>query len=176
MSPRWKAGTAVLLTCLPACATLQLPASPLPPPATPPTTDAPTPGSGARHARLEAEVHAQINAYRATRGLPPLRHDDYLAHLARQHSDAMAKGRRPFGHHGFEGRAADARRHHAISEIAENVAYDNRIDLVAQVVRGWIGSPGHHANIVGGFNLTGVGVARSSSGVFYFTQLFATRR
>ncbi len=41
---------------------------------------------------------------------------------------------------------------------------------------GWLRSPGHRENIEGAYDLTGIGVARSRQGVYYFTQLFAGTR
>jgi hypothetical protein len=40
-------------------------------------------------------------------------------------------------------------------------------------VDGWIKSPGHRHNIVGRYNLTGIGIVRDSAGKLYYTQLFA---
>lgn len=57
--------------------------------------------------------------------------------------------------------------------VAENVAYNQghqNPDRVA--VDGWIKSVGHQKNMVGNFNLTGVGVAKNAQGEYYFTQIF----
>ena len=40
------------------------------------------------------------------------------------------------------------------------------------VVDGWIKSPGHRQNIVGRYNLTGIGIVRDRAGKLYYTQLF----
>lgn len=119
-------------------------------------------------------MHELVNQRRDSRGLPSLRWDDRVAAIAREHSQAMASGRRPFSHDGFDARAdriggfLDAR------SMAENVAYDSRTgqDLGRQVVAGWIASPGHRQNIEGDFTVTGIGAAEGRDGVSYFTQIF----
>ena len=46
-----------------------------------------------------------------------------------------------------------------------------------EVVRGWMGSPGHRANILDG-DLTQIGVGRADGGSYgvYWTQVFGTPR
>jgi len=43
-------------------------------------------------------------------------------------------------------------------------------------VKGWINSPGHQKNMVGDYNLTGIGIAKNNVGEYYFTQLFVKKR
>lgn len=129
-------------------------------------------------AEMERETHERINRYRASRGLAPLRYSDALADVARRHSQDMAAGRVPFGHAGFEQRAQEVSRTVDYRSIAENVhANDYPAGSAVEVaVSGWIGSPGHLENIVGAYDLTGIGVARSARGTWYFTQLFVGSR
>jgi uncharacterized protein YkwD len=140
------------------------------PPAGPAAT--PGPDAGAPHRALEAEIHALVNAERVARGLRPLRYDEQLAAIARKHSEEMAAGRRPFGHGGFEARSAAIRQIIRFRSFAENVAYDSRGAPADRIVVNWIRSEGHFRNIVGTFELTGIGVARANDGLFYATQLF----
>lgn len=123
---------------------------------------------------VEGDVHRLINAHRAQAGLPPLRYDEGIAAVARQHSGAMAGKTRAFGHDGFDGRAAAVNQIVSVGSFAENVAYNSRsgADLAPSVVTGWIASSGHRRNIEGAFTLTGIGAARSLDGVTYVTQLF----
>ncbi len=122
---------------------------------------------------LEKSIFAQINRYRATKGLPKLRLNANISKQARVHSQNMANGKVPFSHQGFE------RRVNAISityrSAAENVAYNLGFDdPAAEAVKGWIKSPGHLKNIKGTYNLTGIGVAANGKGEFYLTQIFLT--
>jgi uncharacterized protein YkwD len=120
---------------------------------------------------LEKAVNQQINQYRASKKLPPLRVDPQMTQIARIHSENMAKGKVRFSHDGFEGRAK------AITipyqSVAENVAYNmGYSDPVRKAVEGWIKSEGHRKNMEGQFNLTGIGIAKNAKGEYYFTQLF----
>lgn len=123
---------------------------------------------------LEHEVTSRVNAYRRSRGLPLLVHDDYLASLAREHSTMMASGRRKLGHQGFEARARQIQEQVVARSVSENVAFNNYPPdaAAANVVDGWIESPGHHANLIGAYNRAGVGAARSADGKWYVTQLY----
>lgn len=133
-------------------------------------------GGGAAPAAstLERQIHDLVNDRRGDRGLSPLQWDPRIADAARQHSEAMASGRRPFGHDGFDARASALGSVMTMRSMAENVAYDSREGgrLASQVVDGWISSAGHRQNIEGSFTRTGIGVARSSDGTRYFTQIF----
>jgi uncharacterized protein YkwD len=53
---------------------------------------------------------------------------------------------------------------------AENVAYGNI--TAKEVVDNWLKSPGHRRNIEGKYTITGIGVAKSSDGTIFFTQIF----
>jgi uncharacterized protein YkwD len=53
----------------------------------------------------------------------------------------------------------------------ENIAYGQRTP--AEVMRDWMNSPGHRNNILSrSFSQIGVGLAKNSSGVCYWTQQF----
>lgn len=85
----------------------------------------------------------------------------------------MALGQVAFGHDGFKNRF---RRFpfRLTRKGAENVAMNHGLGDVGKVaVDGWIQSPGHRKNMVGGFNYMGIGVAQAANGAWYLTQLFA---
>lgn len=126
---------------------------------------------------LERSVHEQINQYRRSKGLPVLTLNPTISQQSLQHSQAMANGRVPFSHNGFEQRVQTIQRTIPLRGAAENVAYNKGYkDPAQQAVQGWLKSPGHLKNIVGNYNLTGIGVARNAKGEYYFTQVFVLRR
>lgn len=104
---------------------------------------------------LEKQIVDQTNAERAKRGLSQLAVDPNLVGLARQHAGWMARHRRL---------------QHSHSGSAENIAmgYPN----VNAVLRGWMGSRGHRANILGGYRYIGVGAQRDSGGRMWWCQQF----
>jgi uncharacterized protein YkwD len=44
-----------------------------------------------------------------------------------------------------------------------------------QAVQGWLKSPGHYKNIVGDFDMSGIGVTKNAKGEYYLTQIFIKR-
>jgi uncharacterized protein YkwD len=126
-------------------------------------------------ATLERSVFQKINQYRQQKGLSSLSMNSTITQQARQHSQSMANSR-VLSHNGFSGRVQTIRGSIPLRAAAENVAFNRGFsDPVSQAVDGWIKSPGHLQNIMGNFNLTGVGVARNNQGEFYFTQIFIRR-
>ena len=121
--------------------------------------------------RLEEDILTKINRHRSSKGLSPLKMNSDITTEAEEHSQQMASGKTSFGHSGFDARIK------RISNVlgparksAENVALGS--NSADEVVGGWLNSPGHKQNIEGDFTLTGIGVARNSKGVLYYTQLF----
>ncbi len=126
---------------------------------------------------LEQAVLTQVNQYRASRKLPPLKMDSRISEQSRLHSQAMASGRVPFSHDGFKQRVQAIARSLPYSRAAENVAFNQGYsDPVRQAVQGWLKSPGHLKNIEGSFDTTGVGIAKNAKGEYYLTQVFIRRR
>jgi uncharacterized protein YkwD len=125
---------------------------------------------------LEHTVVDLVNRHRRERGLPALVPDDRIGDRARLHSVAMAAGKTPFGHAGFDDRVRALRALLKFQASAENVAMNQgHRDPAAEAVRGWIASRGHRKNIEGPYQRTGVGVASNPKGEVYFTQLFVGR-
>jgi uncharacterized protein YkwD len=123
--------------------------------------------------RTAGEVIALTNTERAAAGLPPLAADSPLTTAAQAHSADMVA--RAFYSHTSPGggqpwdraAAAGSRR----CTIGENIACGQRSP--AEVVRGWMNSPGHRANILKpDFTHIGIGLAGGGKAGTYWTQLF----
>lgn len=126
---------------------------------------------------LEQSVHQQVNQYRKSKNLPPLTLNSTIIQQARNHSQAMANGTVPFSHDGFESRVKEIGKTISYRSAAENVAYNQGYtNPDKQAVEGWIKSAGHQRNMVGNFDLTGIGVSKNAKGEYYFTQIFIKRR
>jgi uncharacterized protein YkwD len=126
-------------------------------------------------AKLEQTVFQKINQYRQQQGLAALSRNSTITTQARKHSQDMATTRQ-LSHNGFDGRVQVIGKTIRWRGAAENVAYNAGFtNPAAQAVNGWLRSPGHLQNIVGNFNLTGIGVAQNSQGEYYFTQIFIRR-
>lgn len=121
--------------------------------------------------RMADEILVYVNQYRAQHGLSKLIMNNAISEEAAKHSRDMAMHALPFGHDGFSKRIRYLHEHVVDSSSgAENVAYNYKTARI--VVDGWIKSPGHRQNIMGHYNLTGIGIARDKTGKIYYTQLF----
>ncbi|WP_371526027.1 CAP domain-containing protein [Streptomyces sp. NBC_01283] len=120
-----------------------------------------------------AAVLRLTNAERTAAGLRPLSPDPLLTVAAQGHSADMV-ARAFYAHTSPEGgepwdRASTAGSTHRA--IGENIACGQRTP--AEVVDGWMNSPGHRANILKpSFTHLGVGFAGGGSAGTYWTQLF----
>ena len=111
---------------------------------------------------------ALVNAERQSNGLPPLEMDDRLSSVARAHSIDMAQrgyfdhtdpdGQSPFDRIGAAGIAYFA--------AGENIAWGAATP--ESVVKGWMDSPGHRANILNE-KFTRIGIGYYD---LYWTQVF----
>ncbi|MFF3378711.1 CAP domain-containing protein [Streptomyces sp. NPDC002680] len=123
--------------------------------------------------RTAAEVTDLTNRERARAGLPPLATDALLTRAAQAHSTDMVV-RQFYSHTGPDGSQPWDRAAAAGSTrrtIGENIACGQRSP--AEVVEGWMNSPGHRANILKReFTHIGIGFAGGGKAGTYWTQLF----
>jgi uncharacterized protein YkwD len=135
---------------------------------------APGPGLG----RLEDELFATVNDWRAGRHLVGLARDPALDAVARRHSADMA-ARGYFAHDTPEGRnPVDRIMAGGVAEFTlagENVGMTNRAGPNAEIFHGWLASRDHYENLSApAFNATGVGIARRADGTLFYTQVYVT--
>lgn len=147
------------------------------PPATTTEAPPPQPAPQATAAKTEVELaEAKVfnltNAERAANGCPALGIDERLDKAARGHSADMA-AQNYFSHTSKDGRTFADRIKAAghPSPGAENIAAGQRTPEA--VVKGWMESPGHRANILNcKLKTLGVGMARGGAYGIYWTQNF----
>lgn len=123
---------------------------------------------------IEKNAFDKVNNYRKSINLNILDWNSDIADISRVHSQNMANESVAFGHDGFNERYEVIKTKVEIISAAENVGYNfGHDDQAAVAVDGWLNSPGHKTNIEGDYDITGMGVAKSESGTYYFTQIFA---
>jgi uncharacterized protein YkwD len=132
-----------------------------------------TPTGNATGTAAEQEVVRLTNEARNGKGCGALVHDPKLHTAALRHSKDMA-AQGYFAHNSQDGRDPGDRITAAgfapIHAWGENIALGQ--PTPAAVVRAWLNSPGHRANIMNcSFTHIGVGLAKGSSGP-YWTQDF----
>lgn len=140
----------------------------------------PSAGAGkAEGAKLNQEEQAIIdlvNKEREKENLPPLVPHEKLVQIARAHSLNMAKQNRM--DHTLDGKNPIDRAKEVGYQppgVAENVAWGARTP--DEVVRMWMNSPGHRANILGKQTTeVGIGVGRSGTGGPFYTLVLGFRR
>lgn len=122
---------------------------------------------------IENEVIRLVNIERSKAGVAPLSANWELSRVARYKSqDMINKGY--FSHQSpTYGSPFDMMQNFGLrfSAAGENIAYGQRTP--GEVMNSWMNSPGHRGNILSpSFTQIGVGVAKTSSGVYYWTQMF----
>jgi len=105
---------------------------------------------------VETELIAESNRVRAQHGLRPLRLDPSLQRTARQQSWTMTTAGMT---HGFTS-----------GWSAENIAMGQ--PTARDVVRTWLNSPGHRANLLGNYTRCGMAGYRRGGGSMFWTQQF----
>lgn len=127
-------------------------------------------------AQMTADFMDLINDHRNSIGLDSLEHVEGLQEIAEEHSENMAAKIVAFGHTGFSERCDSGRSVLGGGNLcAENVA--NGQKTVQAAFNSWMNSSGHRANIEQArVTHTGFGFAKSSSGVWYWTQIFLEKK
>ena len=122
----------------------------------------------------QEKVVAEVNRQRAAGGCGAVKVNAKLTQAAQLHSEDQADHNN-MSHTGSDGSTPWDRAGRAgyDNAIGENVAMGYRD--AAAVMEGWMNSPGHRANIMNcDAKAIGVGIAKSSGGSLYWTQLFGS--
>lgn len=130
--------------------------------------------SAASPSGVASDIIGRVNSVRADSGRPSLQPNAALSDAAQRHACDMA-ARGTLSHTGGDGSSVMARIRRAgytSCYVAENIAY--RQPDAPSVMRSWMSSPGHRANILHPqVAVMGVGYATSWDGRPYWVQVFA---
>lgn len=148
-------------------------ADPAPKPDPKPTADDPKPDGGG--GGFTEQVTTLVNSERSKAGCGPVSANAQLQTAALRHSQDMA-AKDYFDHNSPDGRDPGDRitaAGYRWTTYGENIARGQRTP--AQVMEGWMNSPGHRANILNcAFKEIGVGIHDASGGPWW-TQAFGAR-
>ena len=120
-------------------------------------------------------LHAKVNRYRGDRNLPHLLMNTNINAIARNHSASIAQGVRAWSHQGHHDRFREMDKYVSLFNKGENlVKVWGHDDLAQKALEEWIKSSLHRRAMENArYRITGIGVAKSADGKYYFTQLFA---
>ncbi len=130
---------------------------------------------------LEHYAFQLINDRREKSGLLPLKWSDDVAQIARLHSQNMANYNF-FSHAGLDGSLVNDRADflgiNKWQAIGENIAYNQGFENPVEfAVERWMQSPKHRDNLLSSrWKESGIGVAVTKNGTYYFTEVFLIRK
>ena len=130
---------------------------------------------------LERHAFELINRERSASGLDTLVWSDDAAKIARLHSENMATYNF-FSHTGLDGLLvndrADSFGVNKWSAIGENIAYNQGFENPVEfAVERWMQSPKHRDNLLSRrWKESGIGIAVTDDGTYYFTEVFLLRK
>lgn len=119
---------------------------------------------------LENEILTLINQHRAGLTLPALQQATLITTEARKHSKNMADGTVPYGHDGMSDRLNLIDQSLPWTSAAENIGAGTGV--APEIFDSWLVSPAHKSNIEGDYDKTGIGAAKSTEGIYYYTHIF----
>ena len=124
------------------------------------------PAAAQTPAAYETTAFGATNDQRSAYGLRELRAHTCLQRFADRQAHRMAEQRAMF-HQDL----GPILRRCGMTRVGENVAYGYLSGRA--VVRAWMASPGHRANILDGrYRLMAIGAAQSATGTWYTSQVF----
>lgn len=137
--------------------------------------------------RMASKIHDEINIYRKSTGLEPLKRHSGLTKIAKQHSNFMRDNAGKFSiegklitHYGIDGRRLLARKKYGIESVGENVIASSNMGrgpgLAKKMVAGWLRSPNHKHNIDSTWANSGLAVRFDDDGRVFVTQLFGSKK
>lgn len=117
---------------------------------------------------MSTEILVIINDHRASLNLPPFSSHNLAKEEAMDHTAYMITNNRASHDNFFE--RSDYLKANGASAVSENVAFGYR--TAQAVVDGWLNSPDHKQAIESNFTHSGISVAKTESGVNFFTHIF----
>ena len=124
------------------------------------------------YSQIEIDILTAVNEYRQSKGLTTLKRVDEITLQAESHTVYMVE-KNLVNHDNFNVRFANLVDEIGAKSVSENVGFG--YSSANAVVRAWIESEGHLANIEGDFTHFGVSVEQDNNKKNYFTNIFVRR-
>ncbi|MGD9976385.1 MAG: CAP domain-containing protein [Bacteroidales bacterium] len=123
---------------------------------------------------FENELFRLINEHRTSLGLTGFKKNELIKAEALKYSAQMATGRVPIGPPSFDSPLRKLLPNMNGKAMSEVIAYG--YDTPKEVFESWMASTNQRETIEGSFDLTGIGVAQSTDGKVFVTQVFILSR
>lgn len=121
---------------------------------------------------IEIEILELINNHRLSEGLSPLAGMSVVKSVAYGHTDYMVDNN-TVSHDNFYDRSNYLKANAGAKKVSENVAYG--YSSAESVVKAWIKSSGHKANIEGDFTNFDISAEKNEEGKWYYTNIFVKK-
>ena len=118
---------------------------------------------------IEVEILELINNHRLSLGLNPLADMNVIKSVAYSHTDYMVDNNE-VSHHNFFTRSNYLKSNAGAQRVSENVAFG--YSSAESVVRAWIKSEAHKANLEGDFTNFDISAEKNEEGRWYYTNIF----
>lgn len=118
---------------------------------------------------IEVEILELINDHRISIGLNTLNEMPVVKSVAYSHTDYMVDNNE-ISHDNFYTRSDYLKANAGAKKVSENVAYG--YTSAESVVKAWIKSEGHKANIEGDFSNFDISAEQGEEGKWYYTNIF----
>lgn len=121
---------------------------------------------------IEIEILELINNHRLSEGLNPLTDMTVVKSVAYSHTDYMVDNDQ-VSHDNFYTRSKYLKANAGAKKVSENVAYG--YSSAESVVKAWLKSEGHKANIEGDFTNFDISAEKNEEGKWYYTNIFVKK-
>jgi uncharacterized protein YkwD len=149
-----------------------------------------SPNVAPNNTAMELQIIALVNAQRAAAGLPAMTVNRQLNGAAMLHTQDMITISNQYGRSVGHQHILYGTVRPLLSDRLDSAGWDNWTNSIAfgeniaygftsaaDVMNGWMNSPGHRANILSStYTEIGVSVLADKDGVLFFTQVFGVRR
>lgn len=122
---------------------------------------------------IEVEILELINNHRLSLGLSPLAEMNIIKSVAYSHTDYMVDNDE-VSHHNFFTRSNYLKSNAGAQKVSENVAFG--YSSAESVVRAWIKSEAHKANLEGDYTNFDVSAEKNEEGRWYYTNIFIKKQ
>lgn len=122
---------------------------------------------------LEKTLYKEINIYRVENGLNELKLDNRISQIAKNHSFLMLEREQSIGNANIKESSKLINEFMPYKSIGKAVSYSfGHYNPARTTADSWISDPRFITTLKGKYEYTGIGVVRSVTGEYYFTQIF----